>query len=793
MDQCSPSSCYHCALPVPKGSHFTAVVLGKTQPMCCPGCQAVAEAIVENGLEDYYRFRTEPALKGDEQLAQTLDKLTAFDNEQIQQDFVSEQGQKREIQLTVEGISCAACGWLIEKQLSKMTGISQVAVNVAARRATISWFPEQLKLSQILQHIEKIGYHALPFQIDEHEASYRREYKAFLKKLGLSGLMTMQVMMLAIGLYFGLFGHIDEATKHYFHWVSLLLTTPVVVYAGSSFYVSAWKAVKSGHVNMDLSITLAVWGTFISSAWATISHQGDVYFESVSMFIFLLLISRFLEHRSRHRAAQISANMLKYVPVSATLYDQGNTTTVLARTLQPGQQLLVKPGETIPVDADVVEGDSLVDESMLSGEFAPVAKAPGDGVYGGTVNQSGALIINVKTALKHALVNQIVRMQELALAQKPKAALFADRASSAFVYLVLAIAAVSYLAWHFIEPERAFWIAIAVLVATCPCALGLATPSALTSAMAVLNRHGILLKRADVLDKLSDIDTLVMDKTGTLTKGHFSVAKQQILGARSAFDVMDIAASLEAHSEHPISQAFSGPSLHKVSDIKVVPGMGLEGTIDGLRYRIGSALFMQHDVPEHLSWASVFIEDQTHLLAAYQLSDALKPEVKDVLDDTLSPLQPILLSGDTHASVEQAAQSLGIVEYHAAQRPEQKLAFIETLQRKGQNVIMLGDGINDAPVLAGAGVSVAVGNAADMAKRSADVILLGESLSPLPHLFSMAQRTRRKIKQNMAWAIGYNLLILPLAVAGYLTPWMAVIGMSASSIIVVLNSVRLLR
>ena len=544
---------------------------------------------------------------------------------------------------------------------------------------------------------------------------------------------------------------------------------------------------------MDFSITVAVWGTFVSSAWATVQNTGDIYFESVCMFIFLLLVSRYLEHRSRHKAAMVSANMLKYIPVTATVVENGQTKGVLAKHLEEGQEVVVKPGETIPVDATIIEGYSAIDEAMLTGEFEPVEKTIGDQVYGGTINQTSTLTLKVKTKLKYALVNQILRMQEVAMASKPKIALFADRASQHFVLIVSIIAIVSYVCWQFYQPERAYWIAIAVLVATCPCALGLATPSALGCAMARLNKYGVMLKQADVLEKLEEVDQVVFDKTGTLTEGRFSIANVKVLRNQvSETEIFDIAASLEAYSEHPIAKAFERERpLLRASKIGVVAGNGIEGDVNGIRYRIGRKDYMHHKVEDELTWASVFLENDDGILAAFSLQDKLRDDAASMIA-RLAPRKSTILSGDALTNVEQVADTLGIDEILSQQTPTQKLAYMEQKQREGKNVMMVGDGINDAPVMAKAGVSVAVGNAADMAKRSADIILIGNKLSVLPELFFMAKLTRQKVKQNMIWAIGYNLLVLPLAVFGYLTPWMAVIGMSLSSIIVVTNSTRLL-
>ena len=763
--------------------------------MCCPGCQAVAEAIVANGLEDYYKFRTEKAIQGDSDILTSLSSLSIYDEPSLQEEFVFDEGKHKQIQLTLEGITCAACGWLIEKQLAKVSGIIQVAVNVSERRAMVTWDNNTLSLSQVLSALKRIGYDAMPFHPDQHEASYKRENQAFLKKVGLAGLMTMQVMMLMAGLYFDLFGQIEHETKQYFHWIALVLTTPVVLYSGSTFYAGALKAIAAKTVNMDVPVTLAIFGTYIAGIKATILERGDVYFESICMFVFLLLLSRYLEHRSRHRAAQISANMMQYIPVTANLLDDNNqVSNVLAKTLLENQRVIVKAGETIPIDGEVIEGSAQVDEAMLTGEFEPVEKSVGSKVYGGTVNQTGVLYVRVTQTLKYALVNQIIRLQATAMANKPKVALMADQFSRYFVSAVLIVSALTFFTWYLLGSDDAFWITIAVLVATCPCALGLATPSALTCAMARLNKHGVLLKRADALEQLTAIDTVAFDKTGTLTEGKFSVTEQWYAPNFNRDFVMQIVASLESRSEHPIARAFEHEQLLPVSDYKVTIGGGVEGVINGNRYLLGSRTFVQstaNSIDTIAFTPNVWLSDGKTIIAAFNVSDTIKPDVQEVVSELTQ--DTLLLSGDNQSQVERIATKLGIQTAHGEQTPEQKYQYIVELQQQGKHVLMLGDGINDAPVLASADVSLAVGNATDVAKTAADIILLGDKITHIPLIFDVANQTKRTIKQNMAWALGYNVIILPFAVSGVLTPWMAVIGMSLSSIIVVTNSTRLLK
>jgi Cu2+-exporting ATPase len=811
-------ACFHCGLPNTEGQKYPVNIIGQTHYMCCPGCEAVASAIVDNGLESYYEFRTELAARGDAALDNTMAKLAVYDEPDLQEEFVFDQGSDKQIQLTVEGITCAACGWLIEKQLAKLKGIKQVSVNVSNRRASVTWNDEQLKLSGVLSKMKSIGYESLPFQADNHEASFKKEQKGYLKKLGLAGIMTMQVMMLAMGQYFDIFGNIDAEAISYFNAVSLLLTTPVVLYSGSIFYLSAIKALQAKSVNMDVPVTIAILATYIAGVLAVNKNTGEVYFESICMFIFFLLTSRFLEHRARHRASEISSNMLKLIPVTAARWKDGEWQSVLAKQLNTGDKVLVKAGESIPIDGIVLDGESTADESMLTGEFSPVRKQAKDSVFAGSLNQQDSLTIEVTSSLKYAMMNQILRLQELAMGSKPKVALIADKLASYFVSVVLIISALTFWYWWSQNDPHAFWITISVLIATCPCALGLATPSALTCAMAKLNEQGILLKRADALEQITHASDIIFDKTGTLTQGKFSIAKQLFVDNPKRLDIpneeavlnrepvinneaylLALAATLETRSEHPIAKAFapfSGDYKFDIQDYKVEIGKGISATIANSHCFIGSKNFVLAHCKERESndWAgaNVLLAIDAEVVAAFWLSDTIKADVQTVLV-SLKQFELSILSGDAQANAEDIAQQLGIKNAIGNCQPDAKLNYVKTQQAKGKSLIMLGDGINDAPVLAAADVSVAVGNASDLAKNAADVVLLNHKLTSLTELVNMAQKTKRKIKQNIAWALSYNMLVLPFAVAGVLTPWQAALGMSLSSIIVVYNSTRLMR
>lgn len=787
------AKCFHCDLAIAPQLNYHTNVLGKRQAFCCPGCCAVAEAIVNNGLEDYYHYRSEFAEKASENEGDLLQKLKVFDDDSILQEFVESQDDASEIQLTISGINCAACGWLIEKQLAKLVGVMKIGVNVSARRASLTWNNQQLKLSEILSHIEKIGYHAKPFQPEQHEASFRQENKAFLKRLGLAGLMTMQVMMLNIGVFFDLFGHIDQQTKQYFNWISLLLTTPVMLYSASEFYSSAFRALRAKVVNMDVPIILALTLTYVSGVFATVQNSGQTYFESLCMFVFFLLISRYLEHSARYKASQLSANMLEYMPTTANLIEGGQITPVLAKALVVEQHVLVKSGEMVPVDGVIIEGEGQLDEAMLTGEFDLVSKSVGQNVFAGTVNQLGTLTIKVNKALKNSMLNQISMLQNKALLSKPKIASLADQFSQYFVMAVLVISLSSYIIWLQIDASQALWITISILIATCPCALGLATPSALSCAMAHLNSKGILLKRADALEQISQVDWVALDKTGTLTEGKFTLIDCFPVESQDKDRCLEIAASLEQYSSHPIAKAFTPISKsYLVSNFSTQIGQGITGNIDDVTYKLGSSRFIGLEIPIEMQSYNVFLTAQDKLLCGFLITDKIRGSSAELVDK-INAKHLTLLSGDIPSVVENVANSLNIPNWLAQQTPEDKLNIIQQAQAAQHVVLMVGDGINDGPVLAQADVSVTLGAGSDLAKSSADVILLDNSLGKISLVFSIAKRCKVKIIQNMGWALGYNLLVLPLAVTGLLTPWMAVVGMSLSSFIVVVNSIRLLK
>lgn len=793
------TGCFHCGEPVPTGSDFTLEIKGIVQPMCCPGCQAVAQTILECGLASYYEHRTAPGIKG-ELVPSELAALTHYDLAEVQQEFVTETGTLREIQLSVEGLTCAACAWLIERHLMGLAGLHYVNVNTTTHRARIKWDPDRLSLSDILKGFAKIGYRAYPFQTHSQEALYAREVRSYMFRMALAGLGSMQVMMCAVALYMDFFISVEEEFMIYFKWISLLLSTPIMIYSAQPFYVGAWRSLKQGHLSMDVSVSLALIGAFVASIWATVFNTGEVYYDSITMFVFFLLLGRLLELRARRKASESSSNLARLVPIMATRIDADGEHEVPAKTLRVGDRVRVLAGATLPADGIITLGQASLNEAMLTGEQLPLLKQAGDPVFAGTISTDAPLEIRVNHPIEESRLAQIMRLQDSALDDKPAIAQLADVLSRHFILVLLLIAAAVWTFWHFHAPERAFWVTLSVLVATCPCALSLATPTALTSATAHLTRSGILLRRSHVLDVLTRANRIVMDKTGTLTTGNISLVGVQPLAELGEDECLAIARALEAYSEHPIARAFRSKGaddavLLAASGVTPVIGHGIEGRIAGKHYRIGSARWLGlSDKQNAAQGLAIYLADETRPLARFTLADTVRADAGALIQAfKAAGLQTTILTGDSSPQADTVARELGVDELVKGVTPDGKLAYLKARETAGDISIMVGDGINDAPVLAGAHASFAMAGGTDLAKNSADAILLADDLSRLLTARTLALRTRRIIQENFAWSIGYNLLVLPLAASGWLPPYLAAAGMSLSSLIVVTNSMRLNR
>jgi len=800
------SPCYHCGLPVPAGSHFVTRIEGEERHMCCPGCLAVAQTIVEGGLDNFYRHRDMQNAKNERvsqsNAEQRALELGLFDDPEVQQSFVRMiDDTAREALLVVEGITCAACIWLLEHHLKKQHGVSDVSVNLTTHRARLSWNNSETKLSTLLAEIDRIGYQAHPYQPNSEERLLAQERKRAIRRLGVAGVGTMQVMMLAAALYAGdnsasMEGQIVE----FIRWASFVLATPVALYSARPFYDAALRDLRTRQLSMDVPVSLAILAAYCASAWTTATGSGEVYFDSVTMFTFFLLVGRFMEMQARHRTGRAGNALLNLLPNSAIRLVGDEEQLISAGRLRQGDRVLIKPGHTIPADGIVRKGQTSVDESALTGEYLPLSRGIDDAVVGGTQNIEHPIEIEVTETGSDSRLSTIVRMLDRAQAEKPAVARIADRVSRYFVAATLITATVVASCWAFIDPDNAFWITLSVLVVTCPCALSLATPTALTTATGTLRTRGLLISRGHVLESFANATHVVFDKTGTLTEGNLQLHDVKPLGDLPDQTLLNIAAALEAESEHPIARAFIPFTVRRAREVKNHLGLGLEGEFDGVRYRIGRPRFAAElaavvaPEPPDTEGLWLLLCSEHAALGWFRLDDRIRPEAAAAVDSLAQlGLKSVMLTGDNSGAVERVADALGIDRFYKGVSPEQKLTLLNRLASEGAEVIMVGDGINDIPALAGARVSVAMAGATDLAKTNADAVLIANDLMRLVDAVRLARKTRSIIRQNLAWALLYNLLALPLAATGFIAPYVAGIGMSASSLVVVGNALRLSR
>ena len=803
-------NCYHCGLPVPVEINLSVEIEDQPRAMCCIGCQAVAQAIVDNGLADYYRNRDALPDSPREALPAILDGLKLYDHADFQKSFVRSLGEnEREASLILEGITCAACIWLNEQHLSKLPGVIAADLNFASRRARVRWDKTRIKLSDILAAIAAIGYRAYPYDAAKSEELARKERRSALWRVFVAGFGMMQVMMYAIPVYVAGEGDMTPDVEQLMRWASLLLTVPVVFYSAAPFFRSAWRDLKLRRVGMDVPVALGVGAAFAASVWATLTASGEVYFDSVTMFVFFLLGGRFLEMTARQHAVGVTEALAKLMPAFAnrvSAYPQArDAERIMAADLLAGDVVVVKPGETIPADGYVLEGVSCANEALLTGESAPVSKQPGAAVTGGSVNVESPLFIKVEQVGQGTRLSAIVRLMERAAMEKPRIVELADRIASHFILALLLIAVAVALAWWFIDPSKALWITVSVLVVTCPCALSLATPVALTVASGAMARAGLLVTRSHAIETLARATHFVFDKTGTLTSGRMKLLDMMLLGTLDREQCLSLAAALEQASEHPIGAALRDAARKEIfplHELASEPGSGVSAIYSGRRVRVGRPQYVAslHDQVLPESTKSFFesgdtviaLGDDSGWLALFIIGDEIRPDAAAMVASLRADgRQVALLTGDSAQVAHKVALALGIDEVCAEASPQGKHDYVSALQARGAVVAMVGDGVNDAPVLAQAQVSVAMGGGSQLARTQADLVLLSENLQHLQRGITVARRSLRVIRQNLLWSFLYNFVALPLAMFGFITPWMAGIGMSGSSLLVVANSLRL--
>ncbi|TSB24347.1 heavy metal translocating P-type ATPase [Psychrobacter sp. YGAH215] len=908
--------CFHCGDPVPEPPFHTDI-LGQSREMCCMGCQLASQSIVEAGLEQYYLDRSE--INRTASLPTQLTRLEAYDHDEIKSQFVYAQDGMSVAELSVNNLRCAACTWLIESRLDELDGISQCQVNLTNQRMRVIWDEDKLPISRILGVINEIGYEAKPYRQDTHEAMLARHNSQMLLRLGIAALGSMQAMMYAVAIYFGEYSDMLIFQRDFLRWVSLFVSTPVFFYAGVPFFTSAWSAIRARQVNMDVPVSIALVVTFFASLYATITGQGETYFDSVSMFIFFLLAGRYIEHNARLKAATMANDLVVVEPVlvqkiaedkdaaarilqlieqntlnntaldndalsdnnaeqvlnsNNNLATNGTTTTaktmpnfkqsmdaniqqltsriaqdwqqvnhkpsniaqteavpekrqmVTAHSLQVGDIIMVEAGSEIISDGILLSSTATVSQSLLTGEGDLIIKTQGDYIVGGAQNDSQPFEMLVTALPEDSQIGLIDRLMNRAMSEKPKLAQQADKLARWFVARILVLSALVFIGWYIVDPSQAIWATVAVLVATCPCALSLATPIALTVATNRLASYGFLTTRGHTLQTLAEITHVAFDKTGTLTYGKPNLLNIERLATNDTTaasneekdKLLAIAAALEVGSRHPIAHALltAAYQLHlpATQALQYYPAGGVEAMIDGVLYRIGHVDFALDrtgyaanvdnnliiDLATHRASSAVVLSCQNsqsnawQALAGFYFNDKVRDSAPSMLAALKkSGIEPVMLTGDPSPQALVMAEELGMKAAYNGLSPTDKVNHIQALQAKGAVVLMVGDGINDAPVLAAADVSTSIAGAADLAQVSSDSIILNGQIEAITAAKRIADKTKRIIKQNLRWALIYNSSVLIPAALGYVPPWLAAIGMSLSSLFVVLNALRLKR
>ncbi|SJM71613.1 heavy metal translocating P-type ATPase [Psychrobacter piechaudii] len=920
--------CFHCAEPVPEPP-FTAHILGEDRLMCCMGCQLAAESIVEAGLEQYYLDRSE--INRTASMPTELERLRAYDHEDIQAQFVYAADGKSVAELSVNNLRCAACTWLIETRLYEMPGVDKCQVNLTNQRMRVIWDEDKLPISDILATINQIGYDAKPYRQDTHEAMLERNNKKMMIRLGIAALGAMQAMMFAVGMYFGnytSFSGMLVEQRDFLRWVSLFVSIPVFFYCAVPFFTSAWSAIKIRQVNMDVPVSIALIVTFFASLYATISGTGETYYDSVSMFVFFLLAGRYIEHNARLKAANMANDLVVVEPTLVQRLgnelaliqqiDQANITpnqsveqkiemaehalvltdaehqklaqlgelihaakrskqseqqaalqvqaqgvqkqnvvtgetdlnsqpqkyeTVTAHTLNIGDVIMIDAGSEVVADGILCSETATVSQSLLTGESLLIVKHRGDRVIGGSQNDSQPFVMIVTELPENSQIALIDRLMNRALSEKPKVAEQADKWARWFVARILVLAVFVFIAWYFVDPSQALWATVAVLVATCPCALSLATPIALTVSTNRLASYGFLTTRGHTIQTLAEVTHVAFDKTGTLTYGKpnllYIEPLQSLVESESTEkdsatrmdqeQLLAIAAALEVGSRHPIASALldAAYQLHlpSVTDLVHHTAGGVEAVVNdiggGYKYRLGHVDFalnhtdsesvaakdkLQIQLQKHNASTAVMLtrcrlasEGETagevwKAMALYYFNDSVREGVAEMIAALQAEnIETVILTGDPSEHAQTVAKELGVDKVYFGLSPSDKVDHIKELQQQGHVVMMVGDGINDAPVLAAANISTAIAGAADLAQVSSDSVILNGKVPAVYDAKRVADKAQHIIKQNLRWALTYNSVVLLPAAFGYVPPWLAAIGMSLSSLVVVLNALRLKR
>jgi Cu2+-exporting ATPase len=778
--------CHHCGEPVTTDPILQATS-SEMRVYCCHGCAAAARWIEDSALGDYYRFRTASAARVGNDRAE----FSAWDRPAILDQHSREVDGGREITLLTDGMRCAACAWLIDRALRREDGVLDASANAITGRIRIVWNPQVTLLSPLLSRLAALGYRPFLATGAQREQARRRERRRWLLRLGIAGLGAMQAMMFAEALYLDVDHQMPTATRDFFRWITFLVTTPVVFYAGWPFIEGMWREWRGHRVGMDTLVAGSALLAYFASLSETVRGGAEVWYDATAMFVFLLLTARMLEQRVRGIAsAQVDALARAQPALVVRESLDGKNEQVPVDELRVGDVVRIADGEAVPADGTLLQ-DGAFDEALLTGESTIVPKLVDALAYAGSVCRGRIARLRVTRIGSDTRLSELARLVERAQSERPRLARIADRIASGFVAMLLLAAVAVYAWWRNHDPSRALEISLAVLVVSCPCALSLAVPAVLASVHGALAKLGVLSLREDALNALARVEVIVFDKTGTLGDGRPQLETVETFDGIERERALQIAAALERDSTHPLAHAFADVDTRlSAQEVRSVPGQGLQGDIDGIVWKLGRADFAANRQDDDALW----LGDGQQAFARFILRECVRADARTTVQAlSAQGLRVEICSGDAQTRVAHFARTLGIADARARQSPEDKLAHVRSLQAQGQVVAMVGDGLNDAPVLAGADVSLAFADGAALAHRAADFVITGPTLHRIPQAVALARASRRVIRQNLAWAIGYNLLALPLAASGHVSPWLAALGMASSSLLVTLNSLRLTR
>ncbi len=791
--------CDHCGLPVPAG----LVEDGAEHQFCCSGCRVAYEVIRGHGLDGYYDIKSR--IEAPEQAARVSGKtFSEFDDPAFHRLYCRTLPSGLEtVELYLEGVHCAACVWLVEKLTVVVDGVAEVRLDLGRALATVTWDPRTTPLSQVARFLDSIGYVPHPFRGVEARDMARREERSLLVRIAVAGAIAGNVMLIAFALYGGHFHSIADEYSTLFRWVSLGLALPAVLWCASVFYRGAWGALRTRSLHMDLPIAIGILAGFIQGAVNTVRGSGEIYFESVTALIFFLLVGRFLQRRQQLKAASSTELMFSLAPSTARLVEGTAVREVPLESLAAGAVVEVRAGDSIPADGIVVEGASTLDRSLLTGESLPEEVAAGDPVHAGTVNLSARLLVEVRSTGEDTRVGRLMRLVEEGAQRRAPVVLLADRISGWFVAIVLGLALATVVIWARLDPANAIQHAVALLIVSCPCALGLATPLAVSAAIGRAARKKILIKGGDALENLARPGLMILDKTGTLTEGRLAVIRWW-----GDEDLRPLVAALERHSAHPVARALvaaagDGPVL-AAEEVREIIGAGVEGVVDGRSLLVASAAHVERSfggLPAEAAAAvavfageglsPVVVTADGRVAAVAGLGDPLRTDSEDSVSAIRAGGWLVeILSGDHPAVVQTIAREVGVPPEGArgSATPEDKLEAVRS--HGDETVAMVGDGVNDAAALAAATVGIGVHGGAEAVLAAADVYLGRPGLTPVVELLEGSRRTLGVIRRNLVFSLSYNIVAVAFAITGHMSPILAAILMPLSSMTVVLSSYR---